>query len=368
MPKFQEYFTDQKPGQKFREYFEPEVEGTRSNPIQEMHPGLSAGSRALIMNLSSSPEVGRRYLERQGFEAHIYGPGYKYAIRKPGEKEFRTLDPAGFDIQDITDIGGDISSIGAVGLGAGLGAGGGPGGMAGGGALGGAGAASVKAGLGRAFGLDPTAGEVGRSVAFEGATGALAGAGGKVVSGLAGGLGKGLTYPMRAFKGRRAAQAAKVASTYTQGQPHGFWTPAASEAVEMASKGPVREAVSKYAPGFLGFAAGGAIAGPVGGLAGYMLRGGIRQGVTKLSRKFGHRLMGDTTGQVAQSAAQGAPSTVASKLSAAMQVLQERGPQAYMAAIWSALHNAEFSEWVKGQDGGDTTRTEDYRGRRPPQN
>jgi len=74
--------------------------------------------------------------------------------------------------------------------------------------------------------------------------------------------------------------------------------------------------------------------------------------------------MRDTTGQVAQSAAQGAPSTVASKLSAAMKILQERGPQAYMAAIWAALHNAEFSEWVKGQDGS-TARTEDYRGRRP---
>jgi len=343
-----------------------EIKGSSyKRPLQEQHPDVGAGTRALLMNLSADPETGKRYLESKGLQVKQYGKGFKYAVKRPEEREWRVVDPKGFDIQDITDIGGDVATLGAVGLGAGLAAGGGPGGVAAGGALGGAGAASIKAGLGKAFGLDPTAGEVGRSVAFEGATGALAGVGGKVVSGAARGLGRGLTYPMRAFKGRQAAKAAKVAQTYTQGQPHGFWTPAASGAVDMAAKGPIKAAVSKYAPGFLGFAAGGAIAGPVGGLAGYMLRGGIRQGVTKLSRKFGHRLMGDTTGQVAQSAAQGAPSTVASKLSAAMQVLQERGPQAYMAAIWSALHNAEFSEWVKGQDGRDATRTEDYRGRRP---
>jgi len=337
-------------------------------PLQEQHPDVGAGMRALIMNLSPDPETGKRYLESKGLQVKRYGAGFKYAVKRPEEREWRVVDPKGFDIADVTDIGGDVASLAATGIGAGLGATGGLAGSAGGGAIASAATQGVKATLGKAFGLDPTAGEVGRSVAFEGATGALAGAGGKVVSGLAGGLGKGLTYPFRAFKGRRGAEAAKVASTYTQGQPHGFWTPAASQAVDMAAKGPIRTAVEKYAPGFLGFAAGGAIAGPVGGLAGYMLRGGIRQGVTKMSRKFGSKLMRDTTGQVAQSAAQGAPSTVASKLAAAMKVLQERGPQAYMAAIWAALHNAEFSEWVKGQDGGDTTRTEDYRGRRPPQN
>jgi len=93
-------------------------------PIQEQHPDVGAGTRALIMNLSPDPETGKRYLESKGLQVKRYGASFKYAVKRPEEREWRVVDPEGFDIQDVTDIGGDIASMGAIGLGAGLGAGG----------------------------------------------------------------------------------------------------------------------------------------------------------------------------------------------------------------------------------------------------
>lgn len=107
-------------------------------------------TRWLAKNLSANPREAKAFLERQGYKVTAATSGSKlnFLIEKPSDPGFgqRVLDPAGFDIQDLTDITTDILSGIAVGLGitagASLGATGGsavPGpGTIGGGLIGGA--------------------------------------------------------------------------------------------------------------------------------------------------------------------------------------------------------------------------------------
>jgi len=74
--------------------------------VEEMHPDVSWSDRAIVKNFAQSPETGAGYLNQQGFETEIRN-GNIY-VRKPNEDKFKALDPSGFDVQDITDMGFDI--------------------------------------------------------------------------------------------------------------------------------------------------------------------------------------------------------------------------------------------------------------------
>lgn len=77
-------------------------------PAEEMHPDVSWAQRAVVKNFAQSPETGAAYMNKEGFETEIRD-GNIY-VRKPGEKDFKALDPKGFDLQDITDVGYDTAA------------------------------------------------------------------------------------------------------------------------------------------------------------------------------------------------------------------------------------------------------------------
>ena len=160
-----------------------------SRPINEMHPDLAMGTRALIKNTDPTSAAGLRHLRAQGFEAEDLG-GYNYALRKPGGK-WHQLEREGFELADVLDLPGDILSGVAGGAGALAGSAAGPAGTIGGGAAGMAAASAVKSGIGRALGLDTTLAEAAEGALIEGATGAAFEVGAKAIgAGLRGLRGK----------------------------------------------------------------------------------------------------------------------------------------------------------------------------------
>lgn len=93
------------------EQLEAEYAASQGAPlpaIEEAHPDVSWSQRAVVKNFSNSPEASAAYLNKEGFETEIKD-GNIY-VRKPGEKDFKAVDPSGFDLQDITDLGYDIPS------------------------------------------------------------------------------------------------------------------------------------------------------------------------------------------------------------------------------------------------------------------
>lgn len=99
---------------------------------------ITRGERAALKNLiSNSPELQEEYLKRRGYELKTVDgelPSGELKVRKPGEVEWGVVDPAGFDLQDVTDVAGDVIEglLVAAGVGAGTAAGGVPGAVAGG--------------------------------------------------------------------------------------------------------------------------------------------------------------------------------------------------------------------------------------------
>lgn len=73
---------------------------------EEAHPDVSWQDRAVIKNFANSPQAAAGFMNQKGFETELRGNDLY--VRKPGEKEFKALDPKGFDVQDITDLGYDI--------------------------------------------------------------------------------------------------------------------------------------------------------------------------------------------------------------------------------------------------------------------
>jgi len=134
------------------------VESAPSLSIKnETHPDISWADRAIVKNFSGTPEAALQYLKEKHPNLDIQFrptlPGKSdptdIIVKKPGEREYRRLDPQGFDIADLSDIGYDV--------GAGLlttlasGAGGVAGGVAGGiGAL----PSAALAGAGTSAGLE----------------------------------------------------------------------------------------------------------------------------------------------------------------------------------------------------------------------
>jgi hypothetical protein len=117
--------------------------------VQETHPDFSWGSRFALKNFGGSPEVEEQFIKKEGFETKIGGNGQRL-IKKPGEEKWSVLDPKGFDLADITDVGYDL----AAGLGSGLATA--AAGLGAGAATGGAGAipAAMAAGAGSSAGLE----------------------------------------------------------------------------------------------------------------------------------------------------------------------------------------------------------------------
>lgn len=75
--------------------------------VEQAHPDVSWTQRAVVKNFSNSPEASAAYLNKEGFETEIKD-GNLY-VRKPGEKDFKALDPSGAGIQELA---GDLMKPG----------------------------------------------------------------------------------------------------------------------------------------------------------------------------------------------------------------------------------------------------------------
>jgi hypothetical protein len=166
-----EFFSAAKVVPKTSNTSDDEFFGGKETNINEQHPDVP---RTFLMNLAPNSRVAAQYLREHGFEVNEKGGDFNFDVRKPGEKVWRKLDPAGFDWKDLSDIGTDVGKGVAAGVGGILGGGAGlatgPGAVATGaaGAAAGAGLAEVaKQGLGKALGFKQTLGEAARDVGTE---------------------------------------------------------------------------------------------------------------------------------------------------------------------------------------------------------
>lgn len=136
--------------------------------VQEMHPELGFGDRFVAKNFANSPEAMVGYLKKEHPDLEVQlGADGRPIVRKPGEKQFRVLDPDNASpfstdvVMDVTDsaydlLAGFVESAAAAGAGVAA-APTGPGALLAGAAAGaGTGAALEygRQGLGKAFGID----------------------------------------------------------------------------------------------------------------------------------------------------------------------------------------------------------------------
>lgn len=77
---------------------------------QETHPDVSWASRAAIKNFGGSDEDAIMYLKENYPGLQVEKINGQIAMKRPEEKAFKVLDPEGFDLADITDIGADVAS------------------------------------------------------------------------------------------------------------------------------------------------------------------------------------------------------------------------------------------------------------------
>lgn len=132
-------------------------------PINEMHPDIQPTDRLLLDNLANSPQAKADYLKQQGFDTRIKDD--QVQVKKPGEKEYRVLEPKGFPNAKeaglyagghIMDLSKGLLSAGGAALGGMAGLPTGPGALAAGmagGAAGGALGEGLRQGLGQAVGI-----------------------------------------------------------------------------------------------------------------------------------------------------------------------------------------------------------------------
>lgn len=185
---------------------------TAEFPHQARHPELTKMDRFAIMSRGGNPEVGQRHLESRGFEVQHKG-GFQYALKKGRGGEWYFFDEPGPSFQDISDVAGDVLSlggmIGGAAAGTALGAPSGPGAFAAGVAGAGVGtglAQGLRTAAGEAMGIPSRAGEVAGEIGQE----AIAGAAGQFIGGVAG---KALGLGARALKrGRARARRARRAA------------------------------------------------------------------------------------------------------------------------------------------------------------
>lgn len=173
-------------------------------PHTSMHPELTKMDRFKIDFRGGNPEVGQRYLESKGFQVQPKG-GFQYALKK-GKGDWYLFDEAGPSFQDVSDVAGDVLSLGGMVGGAALTA---PTGFTAGvlGAGAGTGVAQgFRSAAGAAMGVPSRAGEVAGEIGQEAVAGAAAQVLGVGASKLLGMGSKGLG---RARAGMRAKRYAK---------------------------------------------------------------------------------------------------------------------------------------------------------------
>lgn len=129
--------------------------------VDERHPDVSVADRAIVKNFSNSPDSAIAFLTKKypGYEVKADPDGI--AIRKQGEEFYKRLDPSSIELEDLSDVGTDVTSGVASTAGTALGAGVGlsagpagviPGAMVGSGAAG-AGHEALRQKLGQYMGL-----------------------------------------------------------------------------------------------------------------------------------------------------------------------------------------------------------------------
>lgn len=128
--------------------------------VEEMHEDISAADRAIVKNLSQSPEKSAAYLKRNNPQLDTRVWDGRVLVKSKGQKQWKTLDPdTGFFssdfLYDVGDVAYDVASgvgEGAALVGAGLTTGG-LGGVAAGAAAG-AGSEALRQKLGQFAGID----------------------------------------------------------------------------------------------------------------------------------------------------------------------------------------------------------------------
>lgn len=154
--------------------------------VNEMHPMFDWADRAIVKNFGGDSEQSIGFLKKRhpeftkekGGDISL-SPDGGIIARVKGEATYKRLDPEGFDLQDITDVGADIVS--GIGSGAATAAGGIagniPGAMAAG-AASGAGLEALRQGIGKALGVNNgDMGDIAMSTAFGAASPLLFGSG-----------------------------------------------------------------------------------------------------------------------------------------------------------------------------------------------
>jgi hypothetical protein len=82
---------------------------------EEASPDVSFKERFIAKNLGSSPESMAAYLRKQHPDMGVVVHKGNVYLKKPGQEKYLAMDPAGFDLQDITDIAYDIPASTAQG-------------------------------------------------------------------------------------------------------------------------------------------------------------------------------------------------------------------------------------------------------------
>ena len=85
--------------------------------VNEMHPDIDFATRAIYKNFGADPESSFRFLQKKLPNLQLKKDKEGEVLAKrPDELEWRRLDPKGFDLQDISDIGYDVVAAGGQGL------------------------------------------------------------------------------------------------------------------------------------------------------------------------------------------------------------------------------------------------------------
>lgn len=77
--------------------------------INERAPEISVADRAIVKNLVSNPEAAFNFLQKKYPTLELKKDESGEIVARPrGAKEFRRLDPKGFDPEDVLDLGADV--------------------------------------------------------------------------------------------------------------------------------------------------------------------------------------------------------------------------------------------------------------------
>lgn len=76
----------------------------------ERSPHVSFADRLLIKNLSKDPSSSFQFLQKKYPDLDLKKSGDQILVKKKDENVYKAVDPAGFDPEDVTDIGYDVAS------------------------------------------------------------------------------------------------------------------------------------------------------------------------------------------------------------------------------------------------------------------